>query len=77
MAKNKISLSTILTVKSTDGERLLKDLANIGRGYYYLIEDEKDVESLVLDEVLNSLTDVILDKNESTVNINLSKNAAS
>lgn len=74
MAKNKISLSTILTVKSTDGERILKDLANLGRGYYYLIEDEKDVESLVLDEVLNSLTDVILDKNESVVNINLSKN---
>ena len=74
MAKRGISVSTILTVRSTDGEKLMKGLAEVGRGYYYLIESEKDVESFVLDEVLNSLTDVILDKNESSVNINLSKN---
>lgn len=75
MAKRGISVSTILTVKSIDGEKLMRKLAETGRGYYYLIESEKDVESFVLDEVLNALTDVILDKNESLVNINSSKNS--
>ena len=74
MAKNNISLSTILTTRSVEGEKLMKELAELGRGYYYLIESEKDIESFVLNEVLNALTEVILDKNPSIVNVNSSKN---
>lgn len=73
MADKKISLSTIHTV-SNDGTELMKELASIGRGYYYYVDDLKDVEKLVLDEVLNSLKEVILETNESKIVIEKTKN---
>lgn len=73
MAKNNISLSTILTTR-TSGQALMSELARIGRGYSYIIEDEKGIESFVLDEVLNALTEVILDDNPSLVNVKSSNN---
>lgn len=73
MANDNIVLSTIHTI-STEGGALLKELATIGRGYYYYVDDLKDVESLVLDKVLNSLKETILEGSESTVRIGLLKN---
>ncbi len=73
MAEKNIILSTIHTV-SNDGTELMKELANIGKGYYYYVDDMRDVENLVLDEVLNSLKEVILETNESTVSIEKKKN---
>lgn len=73
MANKNIILSAIHTVNS-DGTDLMKELASIGRGYYYYIDDLRDVDSLILDEVLNSLKEVILETNESTVSIEKTKN---
>lgn len=72
MARANIVLSTIQTV-STDGTSLMTELANIGRGYHHVINDLKDVESLVLNDVLNSLNETILENGESPVNILLTK----
>ena len=72
MAVSKIKVSTI-NVVNVDGEELMRNLASIGGGYYYYIKEVEDVESLVLNEVLNSLTETILDK-ESPVTIVAPKN---
>ena len=72
MAKANIVLSTIQTV-STDGTSLMTELARIGRGYHYTINDLKEVEGLVLNEVLNSLNETILENGESLVKILLTK----
>ena len=73
MAKKNIILSVIHTV-SMDGTNLMKELASIGKGYYYYVDDLRDIENLILDEVLNSLKEVILETNESTVSIEKPKN---
>ena len=73
MARANIVLSTIQTA-STDGTSLMKELASIGRGYHHTVNDLKDVEGLVLNEVLNSLNETILENGESPVSIILSKN---
>ena len=68
-------VSTIQVVTDTASSiSLMRNLAKIGKGYYYYIRDIKQVESLILDQVLNSLTDVILEDSESTVSILLTKN---
>ena len=72
MASNNIMLSTIHTISNEGGE-LMKELATLGKGYYYYIKDLEQVESLVLNEVMNSLTEVILESSESTVEILLKK----
>lgn len=73
MAASNISLSCIHTVNA-DGAALMKDLAKIGRGYYYFIDSLDEVSSLILDEVLNSLKETVLESSESIVNIKLAKN---
>ena len=72
MASDNIMLSTIHTI-SNDGTDLMKELAAIGKGYYYYIRDLDQVESLVLNGVMNSLTEVILESSESTVEVLLKK----
>ena len=72
MADANIMLSTVHTI-SLDGGDLLKELASIGKGYYYYIKDVESVNSLVLNGVMNSLTDTILEANESTVEVLLKK----
>lgn len=72
MADANIMLSTIHTI-SLDGGDLLKELASIGKGYYYYIKDVESVNGLVLNGVMNSLTDTILEANESTVEVLLKK----
>ncbi|MBO5711558.1 MAG: VWA domain-containing protein, partial [Acholeplasmatales bacterium] len=72
MAEANIKVSTI-NIVNQNGSELMRELASIGGGYYYFINELKDVEGLVLNEVLNSLTETILDK-ESEVNIKLKKN---
>lgn len=72
MANANIKVSTILTVSDT-GSALMAELAKIGKGYSYFIKDEKEVESLVLNNVLNTLNEVILDRVESPVRIDMSK----
>ena len=68
-------LSTIQVVTDTASSvSFMRNLAKIGKGYYYFIRDIKQVESLILDQVLNSLTDVVLEDSESPVSILLSKN---
>ncbi len=72
MADANIMLSTIHTI-SNEGGDLLKELASIGKGYYYYIKDVEQVNGLVLNGVMNSLTETILESNESTVEILLKK----
>lgn len=74
MADANIMLSTVHTI-SLDGGDLLKELASIGKGYYYYIKDVESVNGLVLNGVMNSLTDTILEANESTVEVLLKKEA--
>ena len=52
---------------------LLKELASIGKGYYYYIKDVESVEGLVLNGVMNTLTEVILESSESSVEIKMKK----
>ncbi len=73
MALANIQLSTIHVVTAS-GQTLMKELASIGRGYYYYLDSLDDVDALILNQVLNSLTEVILEQNESIVNIELDKN---
>lgn len=72
MAEANIKVSTILTINETGGP-LMAELAKIGKGESYFIKDEKEVESLVLNNVLNTLNEVILDRVESPVSIDMSK----
>ena len=72
MAEANIILSAIHTI-SNDGGDLMKELASIGKGYYYYIKDLDKADSLVLNEVMNALTETILESNESTVEIKLTK----
>ena len=72
MANANIKVSTILTVSDT-GASLMAELAQIGKGHSYFIKDEKEVENLVLNNVLNTLNEVILDRVESPVKIDMSK----
>ena len=72
MAQANIMLSTIHTI-STDGTDLMKELASLGRGYYYYIKDVDDADALVLNGVMNSLTETILESNESSVEVLLKK----
>ena len=66
MAKKGIVLSTINTI-STEGASLMAELAKIGRGKAYTIDNLKEVEALVLDEVLDSLKDMVLENTEMEV----------
>ena len=68
MANANIMLSTIHTI-SNDGGDLMKELASIGKGYYYYIKDVDQADDLVLNGVMNSLTETILESSESTVEI--------
>ena len=55
LANSNVLVSTIQVVTETPTSvNLMKQLASIGKGYYYHIKDLKEVESLVLNEVLNS-----------------------
>lgn len=72
MAGKNIILSTINTV-TTGGIELMTQLASLGRGYYYYIEELKDVKELVLNDVLNSLNEVVLEGSSSPVSIALTK----
>ena len=72
MAQANIKVSTILTVSET-GAPLMAELAKIGKGHSCFIKDEKEVESLVLNDVLNTLNEVVLERVESPVKINMSK----
>ena len=76
LAASNILVSTIQVVTDTaSAVSLMKQLAYLGKGYYYHIKDLKEVESLVLNEVLNSLKEVVLEANESKVDIKLKKNS--
>jgi len=68
MAESNIMLSVIHTIikESVD---FTKQVAEAGKGYHYFLEKVEQVESLVLNEVLNSLTEVILEANPSSVSI--------
>lgn len=70
MAKQKISVSTIRILSNNEGTKLMKELASLGRGIDYRVDDLEGVKSLILNEVLNDLNDVILSDNESVVSIN-------
>lgn len=74
MAASNIMLSTIHTI-SNDGADLMKELASLGKGYYYYIKDVDQADDLVLNEVMNSLTETILESSESTVEILLNKDS--
>ncbi len=74
MAENNIMLSAIHTISNEGGE-LMKELAAIGKGYYYYIKDLEQVENLVLNGVMNSLKEVILESSASPVEILLKKDA--
>ena len=75
MVEDNIVLSTILAGPKIKGDpEFMEQLATIGKGYYYPpIEKLEEVQSLVLNEVLNSLNEVILERNESPVTIKLNK----
>lgn len=74
LALSNILVSTIHVVSDTaTAVNLMKQLAIIGKGYYYFIKEVDDVESLILNEVLNSLKETVLEANESPVSIMLSK----
>lgn len=70
---NKLAvLNTIIStihIVSDEGALLMKDIAEIGRGYYYYIKELDNVKGLILNEVLNALNEVILEGNESTVQV--------
>lgn len=72
MAAANIMLSTIHTI-SNDGGDLMKELAALGKGYYYYIKDIDKADDIVLNGVMNSLTETILESSESTVEILLTK----
>lgn len=68
MRKNNIKLSVIqITNQTNDAD--WKSVASLGGGDYYYLKDTKSAEHLILDNVLNVLTDVVLDKSASTVQI--------
>ena len=71
---NKLAVANIVIscvhVVTEEGSALMKQIASIGRGAYHRINDVKQVESLVLDGLLNTLTDVILQSNPSEIVLN-------
>lgn len=71
MMKSNIRMSVIHTYPKKDQSRcdFCKKMAEVNNGKYYLLEDEDDAESLVLNQVLNALTDVELDYQPSSVEI--------
>ena len=68
MAKHGITLSTINTV-STEGEALMQELAEIGLGHSYSVSDLDDVKALVLNEVLDSLKDMVIEDSNILVSV--------
>ncbi len=74
---NKLALAnaviSTIHVVAEEGTKLMNDIAKIGRGYYYYIKYLDSVKSLILDEVLNTLNEVVLEGSESPVNIVLTK----
>lgn len=73
MSLANILLSVIHTDLKLSNEQFMRELASLGKGNYYPLDNEKKVESFILSEVLNSLTELVLEANESTVSIALSK----
>lgn len=68
MAKKGMALSTINTI-SAEGAALMAELARIGKGKAYSITSLKEVDALVLDEVLDSLKDMVLENTNMEVSI--------
>lgn len=68
MKDSNIKLTVIHTV-ITESTDFCKQIAAQANGQYYFLKDEDSVKSLILDNVFNTLTDVILDKSSSPVEI--------
>ncbi len=74
MGENNIVLSTIQTASSdAEATARMKEFAALGKGYYSYINEVKDVEKIVLNEVFNSLNETILENQELPVSILLTK----
>lgn len=68
MANDNIIVSVIHTV-TQEGTVLMKQLATLGKGYYYYISKLDDVSGLVLNEVLNSLNETVLENTKMPLTI--------
>ncbi len=68
LALSNVTVSTIHVV-TPSGEALMKKISEIGRGAFCSIKDISEVKGLTADKILTRLNEVILDDNESTVQI--------
>ncbi len=75
MAAENIAFTSVCIVDNGDGKTFMQNLATKGKGDFYYFNDEDKVVSGILDGVLNSLNETILDKSESTVSISLTKDS--
>lgn len=60
--------TSVLNTASTAGETPMKQVAAAGGGYYYSVEDERDLEELMFTQIADDLTESVIEK-ESPINI--------
>ncbi|MBO5043353.1 MAG: VWA domain-containing protein [Clostridia bacterium] len=65
--------TSVLNTASTFGETPMKAIAAAGGGYYYSVDDERDLEELMFTKIADDLTESVIEV-ESPVNIVLKNN---
>ena len=65
--------TSVLNTACTFGETPMKAIAAAGGGYYYSVEDERDLEELMFTQIADDLTESVIEK-ESPVNVVLKNN---
>ena len=65
--------TSVLNTASTFGETPMKAIAAAGGGYYYSVEDERDLEELMFTKIADDLTESVIEV-ESPVNVVLKNN---
>ncbi len=62
--------TSVLNTASSQGESAMKEIAASGGGYYYSVEDERDLEDLMFSKIADDLTESIIE-GEAPVNIKI------
>lgn len=65
--------TSVLNTASTFGETPMKAIAAAGGGYYYSVDDERDLEELMFTKIADDLTESVIEV-ESPVNVVLKNN---
>ncbi len=60
--------TSVLNTASTAGETPMKEIAAAGGGYYYSVEDERDLEELMFTKIADDLTESVIE-GETPVNV--------